>query len=108
MPAHGTRHILSRPPPAPWPSPALAGHYWLFHSVWHLFMAEAYHLLYHQLEGAHLEGQDSEASELASRLSSGSWASAAALLQPAQRLVRTRRGRGQAASPRTRSSGKAQ
>lgn len=32
-----------------------AGHYWLFHSVWHVLMAEGFHLLYCQLEGLHLQ-----------------------------------------------------
>lgn len=83
----------SQSPPPPLPQTALpADHYWFFHSLWHVFMAEAFHLLYLQLEGAHLQRQGSSNSEfLASQLSSGSWASAAALLQPAQRLVRTRR-----------------
>lgn len=78
---------------AVFPLPELfPNHYWFFHSLWHVFMAEAFHLLYLQLEGAHLQRQGSSNSEfLASQLSSGSWASAAALLQPAQRLVRTRR-----------------
>lgn len=78
----------------PLPHTALpADHYWFFHSLWHIFMAEAFHLLYLQLEGAHLLrlGSSSDSEFLASQLSSGSWASAAALLQPAQRLVRPRR-----------------
>ncbi|KAI7839621.1 hypothetical protein COHA_006621 [Chlorella ohadii] len=101
---------------AVFPLPELfPNYYWLFHSLWHVFMAEAFHLLYLQLEGAHLQRQgssDSDANGLASQLSGGSWASAAVLLQPAQRLVRPRlrqRGRGgrsespvqsQAGSPR--------
>lgn len=73
------------------PRPSFADYYWLFHSLWHVFMAEAFHLLYLQLEGAHLQRQGSSDSDgLASQLSGGSWASAAVLLQPAQRLVRPR------------------
>ncbi|PRW44398.1 derlin-3 isoform X1 [Chlorella sorokiniana] len=85
---------------AVFPLPELfPSHYWFFHSLWHVFLAEAFHLLYLQLEGAHLlerqgSGSGDSASEfLASQLSSGSWASAAALLQPAQRLVRPRQRR---------------
>ncbi|KAL4423051.1 hypothetical protein ABPG77_002085 [Micractinium sp. CCAP 211/92] len=29
--------------------------YWLYHSIWHVLMAEAFHLLYYQLEGLHLQ-----------------------------------------------------
>ncbi len=32
-----------------------AGQYWLYHSIWHVLMAEAFHLLYYQLEGLHLQ-----------------------------------------------------
>lgn len=63
-----------------------AGKYYLFHSLWHIFMAEAFYLLYLQLEGAHLERTGSGSSDsLGPQLSSGSWSAAAALLQPAQR-----------------------
>jgi hypothetical protein len=46
------------PPCLSCPSPA-AEHYWLFHSVWHLLLAEGYHSLYQQLEGEHML-EDSE------------------------------------------------
>lgn len=46
---------------------AAAGHYWLFHSVWHILLAEGYHLLYLQLEGLHLQQTGAAGAEAGAR-----------------------------------------
>lgn len=101
--------------------PPPAAYYFLFHSIWHLCLAEGYLLLYQQLEGVHLQGscagtasgasqpadsqadsasseEEEEASEGEAEVvvaaAAGGWA--AALLQPARQLLRFQRRSGSA------------